>query len=310
MASVKGSKTSSKGNSILLKNRVFLTKNLHADEVIELLLQERKLARSEYDDIVGQTTRENKVKKLLDILGTKDHSAYSVFRKGLEEGECDQRFIIEKLDKAVSQTAERRLKVIFLGATESGKTSLLDRYVDDKFLAKTAPTLGPDYRIKTVNSEDFDESVKLQLWDCPGKGTYISMSRTYYRAVDAIILVYDVTRKKTFEEVRHFLQDFYNNSRGCDDAVIMLIGNKQDLVLEDNRNKREVEPIEASEFAKQHDIDFTHETSAKTGANVEAVFRILINEMCQRNAGKADDSDIIHLQSDKHRREPLVNCKC
>ncbi|XP_013418808.1 ras-related protein RABA4d-like, partial [Lingula anatina] len=241
---------------VLLKNRTFLIKNLHIDEVLELLYQERKIAKTEYESINEKRTRSKRVKKLLDVLDTKDDTAYDVFRKGLEEGDCDQDFIIRKLDeteqttistKLVPKPNKNRYKLVLLGTAGVGKTNLMTVYTGGKFLVGSTATVGTDFVSKNVTVDTGNEceesQVSVQIWDTAGQETYCAMSRMVYREAQGVIFVYDICNRESFEKLDFFLSEFRQYNSRSDRAVMMLVGNKRDLIGK-QAYKREVTPEE------------------------------------------------------------------
>ncbi|KKA27432.1 hypothetical protein TD95_002011 [Thielaviopsis punctulata] len=131
--------------------------------------------------------------------------------------------------------------------------------------------------------------MKLSLWDTAGQETYKSVTRSYFRGASGALLVFDLTRKQTFDHVTDWLADLRQIAEP--DIVVVLVGNKADLI-QDNETKREVSRAEAEEWARHNDILEYVETSAKSGENVENAFmrvaeRIHLNIM----AGKYDLND-------------------
>lgn len=108
------------------------------------------------------------------------------------------------------------------------------------------------------------KQIKLQIWDTAGQEAFRSITRSYYRGAAGALLVYDVTRRDTFNHLTNWLEDARQHSNS--NMVIMLIGNKSDL-----DSRREVRKEEGEGFAREHGLIFM-ETSAKTAANVEEAF--------------------------------------
>ncbi|KAL7671085.1 hypothetical protein ACOME3_005998 [Neoechinorhynchus agilis] len=119
-----------------------------------------------------------------------------------------------------------------------------------------------------------NESIKLQIWDTAGQESFRSITRSYYRGAAGALLVYDITRRDTFEHLINWLEDARQHS--CV-MVIMLIGNKSDL----SASRREVKREEGEAFAREHDLIFM-ETSAKTAENVEEAFVDTAREIYDR----------------------------
>jgi len=153
-------------------------------------------------------------------------------------------------------------KYIIVGDTAVGKSCLLLQFTDKRFQPVHDLTIGVEFGSRTITIEG--NQVKLQIWDTAGQEKFRSITRSYYRGAAGALLVYDITRRETFEHLTTWLEDCRKFSN--QNIVIMLIGNKCDL-----ENKRAVSNEEGEAFAKQHGLTFL-ETSAKTAENVENAF--------------------------------------
>jgi len=153
-------------------------------------------------------------------------------------------------------------KYIIVGDTAVGKSCLLLQFTDKRFQPVHDLTIGVEFGSRTITIDG--NQIKLQIWDTAGQEKFRSITRSYYRGGAGALLVYDITRRETFEHLTMWLEDCrkYSNQN----IVIMLIGNKCDL-----ENKRAVSKEEGEAFAKQHGVTFL-ETSAKTAENVEQAF--------------------------------------
>jgi small GTP-binding protein len=131
--------------------------------------------------------------------------------------------------------------------------------------------------------------MKLSLWDTAGQETYKSVTRSYFRGASGALLVFDLSRKQTFEHVTDWLNDLRQIAEP--DIVVILVGNKADLTQE-AENKREVTKEEAQEWARHNGVLEYVETSAKSGENVEKAF-VRVAERIYQNiqAGKYDLND-------------------
>ena len=156
------------------------------------------------------------------------------------------------------------LKILILGDSNVGKTSLLLTYVDNYFPDSHVATIGIDYKIKEVIVNGL--KLKLQIWDTSGQERFRSMTHTFLRSANGIAFVYDITNKKSFEGVKNWIKDAESNSPGFEKV---LIGNKTDL-----EGKREVSHDSSEKFASKKKIK-TFETSAKTNINVNEPFDYL-----------------------------------
>lgn len=155
-------------------------------------------------------------------------------------------------------------KIILIGDSGVGKSSLLSRFCDNVFSDSYISTIGVDFRIKTCTVNN--KTVKLQIWDTAGQERFKSIVNSYFRGTHAILLVYDITKLDTFEHISSWLSCVEQYTMHSDKTYILLVGNKLDL-----QHRRQVTVSEAKNFCDIHNIHYI-ETSAKTSDNVEAVF--------------------------------------
>jgi small GTP-binding protein len=161
------------------------------------------------------------------------------------------------------------LKLLTIGESGVGKTCLLLRYTDNKFVKTHSITIGVDYKCKTIKING--KTVTLKIWDTAGQERFRNMTQQYYKNADGILLVFDLTDRGTFEKLRDWMtqiQNFVNR----DSLAIVLIGNKCEM------ETKEVTKEEAEKMASEFDIKYI-ETSAFTGANVSKAFESLINDV-------------------------------
>jgi len=153
-------------------------------------------------------------------------------------------------------------KYIIVGDTAVGKSCLLLQFTDKRFQPQHDLTIGVEFGSRTINIDS--NQVKLQIWDTAGQEKFRSITRSYYRGAAGALLVYDITRRETFEHLSSWLEDCLKYSNA--NIVITVIGNKCDL-----ESNRQVTREEGEEFAKKHNLLFL-ETSAKTAENVDEAF--------------------------------------
>ena len=153
-------------------------------------------------------------------------------------------------------------KIIFLGDQYVGKSSILNRFYQDKFEPDYQATIGLDFHSK--NTEIKGESIRLLLYDTAGQEKFKSLIPMYIRDANIILVVYDITVKESFIHTEHWVNETKDLRR--EDAIFALIGNKTDL-----EDKRQVTSKEAEDFANEKGFIF-HEVSAKTGDGVEDLF--------------------------------------
>ncbi|RHZ52762.1 hypothetical protein Glove_457g89 [Diversispora epigaea] len=154
------------------------------------------------------------------------------------------------------------IKYIIIGDTGVGKSCLLLQFTDKRFQPAHDLTIGVEFGARFVDVEG--KKIKLQIWDTAGQESFRSITRSYYRGAAGALLVYDITRRETFDHLLIWLDDARQHSNS--NTTIMLIGNKSDL-----ESKRAVSYAEGEAFARQHGLFFM-ETSAKTAENVEDAY--------------------------------------
>jgi len=153
-------------------------------------------------------------------------------------------------------------KYIVIGDTGVGKSCLLLQFTDKRFQPVHDLTIGVEFGARMVQVDN--KQIKLQIWDTAGQESFRSITRSYYRGAAGALLVYDITRRETFNHLTRWLEEARQNANPS--MVIMLIGNKSDL-----DHRRQVSKEEGEKFAKENGLIFL-EASAKTAANVEEAF--------------------------------------
>ncbi|CAN0085490.1 unnamed protein product [Pylaiella littoralis] len=153
-------------------------------------------------------------------------------------------------------------KYIIIGDTGVGKSCLLLQFTDKRFQPVHDLTIGVEFGARMINIDN--RQMKLQIWDTAGQESFRSITRSYYRGAAGALLVYDITRRDTFNHLTRWLEEARQNSNS--NMVIMLIGNKSDL-----SSRRAVTTKEGEQFAEENGLIFL-ETSAKMATNVETAF--------------------------------------
>mmetsp|Transcript_35788 Transcript_35788/g.83112 ORF Transcript_35788/g.83112 Transcript_35788/m.83112 type:complete len:210 (+) Transcript_35788:62-691(+) len=153
-------------------------------------------------------------------------------------------------------------KYIIIGDTGVGKSCLLLQFTDKRFQPVHDLTIGVEFGARMITIDG--KQIKLQIWDTAGQESFRSITRSYYRGAAGALLVYDITRRETFNHLTSWLEDARQHSN--QNMTIMLIGNKCDL-----EHRRAVSYEEGEQFAKENNLVFL-ETSAKTAHNVEEAF--------------------------------------
>ncbi|XP_068651849.1 ras-related protein RABD1-like [Aristolochia californica] len=163
-------------------------------------------------------------------------------------------------------------KLLLIGDSSVGKSCLLLRFADDSYVDSYISTIGVDFKIRTVELDG--KTIKLQIWDTAGQERFRTITSSYYRGAHGIIIVYDVTERESFNNVKQWLSEI---DRYASDSVCkLLVGNKCDLV-----EKKVVDTQTAQAFADELGIPFL-ETSAKDSINVEETFLTMVGEIKKR----------------------------
>ncbi|KAI6203697.1 Ras domain containing protein [Aphelenchoides besseyi] len=161
------------------------------------------------------------------------------------------------------------LKILIVGESGVGKSSLMLRFVDDTFDEEMAATIGVDFRVTTMNIDG--NVVKLAIWDTAGQERFRTLTPSYYRGGQGIVCVYDVTNRTTFDRLEHWILEVETYCTKSD-AMKILVGNKIDAP------NREVTFEEGMQFARRHKMLFI-EASAKTREGVQVAFEELIEKV-------------------------------
>eukprot|EP00931_Biecheleriopsis_adriatica_P089811 TRINITY_DN63890_c0_g1_i1.p1 TRINITY_DN63890_c0_g1~~TRINITY_DN63890_c0_g1_i1.p1 ORF type:complete len:223 (-),score=60.39 TRINITY_DN63890_c0_g1_i1:44-679(-) len=173
------------------------------------------------------------------------------------------------------------VKLLLIGDSGVGKSSLLAKFVDDKFVLGCSQTIGMDFKAKVL--ELGGKRVKLQIWDTAGQERFHTITQQYYRNAHGVILVYDATCEESFTNIRRWASQIATHGgEGTDRAIL---GNKVDadgIVVETERGQA---------LADEYGIPF-FETSAKSGLNVEQAFASIADTVRQRLQGKEDTSGL------------------
>ncbi|XP_039963245.1 ras-related protein Rab-26 isoform X3 [Bactrocera neohumeralis] len=195
-------------------------------------------------------------------------------------------------------------KTILLGDSGVGKTSFLVKYNTGEFrLGSFSATVGIALTNKVVVVDG--TRVKLQIWDTAGQERFRSVTHTYYRDAHALLLLYDVTNKTTYDNIRAWLGEIRDYTQ--DDVVIVLIGNKADC----SNSERQVKREDGERLAREHNVPFM-ETSAKTGLNVELAFSAVARQLKCRGTVNGDDGKFnVHdyVRDNTQARTMCAQCK-
>jgi len=160
------------------------------------------------------------------------------------------------------KTYDMLFKLLLIGDSGVGKTCILFRFSEDAFNTTFISTIGIDFKIKTIELRG--KKIKLQIWDTAGQERFHTITTSYYRGAMGIMLVYDITNAKSFDNIAKWLRNIDEHAN--EDVERMILGNKCDM-----DDKRVISKERGESIAREHSVRFL-ETSAKTNINVETAF--------------------------------------
>ena len=168
---------------------------------------------------------------------------------------------------------EIMVKVVLVGDSGVGKTNIMSKYLKNQFREDSKATVGVEFGSKQFTVEN--HQIKAQIWDTAGQERYKAITSAYYKGAKGAFVVYDITRKNTFETVNKWVSDI---SAAADKKItLILIGNKNDL-----EDQRQVTKEMGEEKAKELGLAFL-ETSACSGENLDKAFQLMINEIYKKS---------------------------
>ncbi|KAI9072116.1 hypothetical protein K1719_015253 [Acacia pycnantha] len=168
-----------------------------------------------------------------------------------------------------NQKIDYVFKVVLIGDSAVGKSQILARFARNEFSMDSKATIGVEFQTRTLVIQH--KTVKAQIWDTAGQERYRAVTSAYYRGAVGAMLVYDITKRQSFDHIPRWLEELRNHADK--NIVIILIGNKSDL-----ENQRAVPTEDAKEFAEKEGLFFL-ETSALEATNVETAFMTVLTEI-------------------------------
>ena len=170
------------------------------------------------------------------------------------------------------ESYEIMVKVVLIGDSGVGKTNIMSKYLKNQFREDSKATVGVEFGSKQFSVEG--HQIKAQIWDTAGQERYKAITSAYYKGAKGAFIVYDITRKNTFETVNKWVSDI---TAAADKKItLILIGNKNDL-----EDQRQVTKEVGEEKAKELGLAFM-ETSACSGENLDKAFQMMINEIYKK----------------------------
>jgi len=172
-------------------------------------------------------------------------------------------------------------KIVLIGDSGVGKSCLLSRFTRNQFNMESKETIGVEFATRSMQTDG--KTIKAQIWDTAGQEKFRAITSAYYRGAVGAIIVYDIAKHSTYENVNMWLQELKNHADP--NLVIMLVGNKSDL-----RHLRDVQTEEAESFAETNQLSFI-ETSALDTTNVETAFHNILTAIYQNMSQKQKRED-------------------
>ena len=200
----------------------------------------------------------------------------------------------------------KSIKVVLLGETGVGKTCIIGRFINNTFENNIMSTTGASYAGKTMSFDEFGgKCIKFEIWDTAGQEKYRSLTKIFYKDAAVAILVYDITRKESYEELKNY---WYNQLKECSPSniVIGIAANKCDLY-----DNEQVSEDEARKFADEIGAVFKL-TSANTNTGIEDLFKTIGCKVLDPNYSEDDESNQkkmnIKIDNDKTKKKKKGCC--
>uniref|UniRef100_A0AAZ3Q511 Ras-related protein Rab-11A n=1 Tax=Oncorhynchus tshawytscha TaxID=74940 RepID=A0AAZ3Q511_ONCTS len=199
-------------------------------------------------------------------------------------------------------------QLVLIGDSGVGKSNLLSRFTRNEFNLESKSTIGVEFATRSIQVDG--KTVKAQIWDTAGQERYRAITSAYYRGAVGALLVYDIAKHLTYENVERWLKELRDHADS--NIVIMLVGNKSDL-----RHLRAVPTDEARTFAEKNGLSFL-ETSALDSTNVETSFQTILTEIyrivSQKQMSDRRDNDmspsnnVVNIQVQPTENKPKMQC--
>ena len=210
-------------------------------------------------------------------------------------------------DTLANDRTMHQFKLILIGDVCVGKSSIMRRYIENSFTKDYRANIGVEFKVKSLVL-DSKTGADLQIWDTAGQERYKTITKQYYKGSNGILLVYDITDRKTFSNLNFWIDDIKMD--GPENLVFIIIGNKSDMV-----DQRKVSTEEGENFAKKNGFLFK-EVSALNGDNISLVFEILSRDLIRKkqeiavenanmNEGVKRESKLAHfgeISSNKNKK--------
>ena len=184
-------------------------------------------------------------------------------------------------------------KILTIGESGVGKTCVLRRFVENKFLKNHLATIGIDFKTKTLNINN--QEIKLKIWDTAGQERFRNITTQYYKGADGIVLVYDVTDEASYEKIRDWMEQILSNTQQ-EEIGLVLLGNKCDM------DPRTVTEEMGKKMAEEQKINY-FETSALNGQGIKEAFEQLTRDIMKKKGVGETNSDGRGLELNKGKKK-------
>ncbi|XP_018601424.1 ras-related protein Rab-8A isoform X1 [Scleropages formosus] len=214
----------------------------------------------------------------------------------------------------MAKTYDYLFKLLLIGDSGVGKTCVLFRFSEDAFNSTFISTIGIDFKIRTVELDG--KKIKLQIWDTAGQERFRTITTAYYRGAMGIMLVYDITNEKSFDNIKNWIRNIEEHASA--DVEKMILGNKCDVndkrqVSKERGEKFVPPPMFFTQLALEYGIKFM-ETSAKANINVENAFMTLARDIKAKMDKKLEgnspqgSSQGVKITSDQQKKSSFFRC--
>ena len=189
-------------------------------------------------------------------------------------------------------------KILTIGESGVGKTCILRRFVENKFLKNHLATIGIDFKTKTLNINN--QEIKLKIWDTAGQERFRNITTQYYKGADGIVLVYDVTDEASYEKIKDWMDQILSNTQQ-EEIGLVLLGNKCDM------EPRNVTEDQGKKMAEELKISY-FETSALNGQGIKEAFEQLTRDIMKKKGVGDGSGENIDLAKTKKKKKKDGDC--
>ncbi|URD88939.1 No apical meristem (NAM) protein [Musa troglodytarum] len=217
----------------------------------------------------------------MDLWGYGNGTEGSDRGEGVRAGDSEAKAKAKAMARRADEEYDYLFKVVLIGDSGVGKSNILSRFTRNEFCLESKSTIGVEFATRTLQVEG--RIIKAQIWDTAGQERYRAITSAYYRGALGAVLVYDVTKPTSFENISRWLKELRDHADS--NISIMLIGNKTDL-----KHLRAVASEDAQSYAEKEGLSFI-ETSALEATNVEEAFQMILGEIYRVISKKNISSD-------------------